>query len=42
MVYLEVGDRTERDAIDYPDDDIRGALGSNGRWRFVHKDGRPY
>jgi uncharacterized cupin superfamily protein len=42
VVYLEVGDRTERDSVDYPDDDIRGALGSNGRWRFVHKDGRPY
>ena len=42
VVYVEVGDRTERDSVDYPDDDIRGALGSNGRWRFVHKDGRPY
>jgi uncharacterized cupin superfamily protein len=42
VVYLEVGDRTDRDTVTYPDDDIRGALGSNGRWRFVHKDGRPY
>lgn len=42
VVYLEVGDRTERDTVDYPDDDIRGALASDGRWRFVHKNGRPY
>jgi uncharacterized cupin superfamily protein len=42
VVYLEVGDRAERDAVSYPDDDIRAALGSDGRWRFVHKDGRPY
>ena len=42
VVYLEIGDRTERDAVDYPDDDIRAALGADGRWRFVHKDGRPY
>ena len=42
VVYLEVGDRTDRDTVTYPDDDIRAALGSDGRWRFVHKDGRPY
>jgi uncharacterized cupin superfamily protein len=42
VVYLEVGDRTDRDTVTYPDDDIRGALASDGRWRFVHKDGRPY
>ncbi len=42
VVYVEIGDRTDRDAVNYPDDDIRGALGSDGRWRFVHKDGRPY
>ena len=42
VVYLEIGDRTDRDTIVYPDDDIRAALGSDGRWRFVHKDGRRY
>jgi uncharacterized cupin superfamily protein len=42
VVYIEIGDRAERDAVTYPDDDIRAALGSDGRWRFVHKDGRPY
>jgi uncharacterized cupin superfamily protein len=42
VTYVEIGDRTDRDTITYPDDDIRAALGSDGRWRFVHKNGRPY
>ena len=42
VTYLEIGDRTERDTVSYPDDDIRAARGSDGRWRFVHKNGRPY
>lgn len=42
VVYLEVGDRAERDTVTYPDDDIAAALSSDGRWRFVRKDGRPY
>jgi uncharacterized cupin superfamily protein len=42
VVYVEVGDRAERDTVSYPDDDIRAALAADGRWRFVHKDGRPY
>ena len=40
--YVEIGDRAERDAVSYPDDDIRAALGADGRWHFVHKDGRRY
>lgn len=42
VVYVEVGDRAERDTISYPDDDIRAALGADGRWVFVHKNGRRY
>lgn len=42
VVYVEIGDRADRDTVTYPDDDIRAALASDGRWRFVHKDGRPY
>ena len=42
VLYLEIGDRAERDTVVYPDDDIVAALGSDGRWRFVRKDGRPY
>jgi len=42
VVYLEVGDRTIGDAGSYPADDIQAALGTDGKWQFVHKDGRPY
>lgn len=41
-VFLEVGDRTAGDAVSYPVDDIQAALGADGKWRFVHKDGRSY
>lgn len=40
-VYLEVGDRLPGDAGFYPDDDLAAEL-VDGRWRFLHKDGRPY
>jgi uncharacterized cupin superfamily protein len=42
VVYLEVGDRTAGDAGSYPADDIQAVLGTDGKWQFVHKDGRPY
>lgn len=42
VIYLEVGDRTERDRIIYPDDDLVAALGADGKWHFVRKDGRRY
>lgn len=42
LVYLEVGDRSAGDEVVYPDDDIAAALGADGTWRFVHKDGTPY
>jgi len=42
VLYLEVGDRTPGDAGTYPDDDLQAALGPDGKWRFVHKDGTPY
>jgi uncharacterized cupin superfamily protein len=41
VVYLEVGDRTPGDEGSYPDDDLKALL-VDGRWKFVHKDGRPY
>jgi hypothetical protein len=31
--------RTERDAVTYPDDDILAAKGSGGQWRYVRKSG---
>ena len=41
VVYLEVGDRTPGDEGSYPDDDLKALL-VDGKWQFVHKDGRPY
>lgn len=41
VVYLEIGDRTPGDEGHYPDDDLRALL-ENGKWKFVHKDGKPY
>jgi uncharacterized cupin superfamily protein len=42
VVYLEVGDRAKGDEGTYPDDDIQAVMGPDGKWRFAHKDGRPY
>jgi uncharacterized cupin superfamily protein len=42
VVYLEVGDRTAGDAVEYPDDDLQAVQQANGTWQFTHKDGRPY
>ena len=41
VVYLEIGDRTEGDSVDYPDDDL-AVVTIDGRRRAAHKDGRPY
>jgi uncharacterized cupin superfamily protein len=42
VAYLEIGDRSPGDSGTYPDDDLAAALGTDGRWRFTHKDGAPY
>ena len=39
--YLEVGDRSAGDAVEYPDNDLRADFVA-GQWRFSHKDGTPY
>jgi uncharacterized cupin superfamily protein len=41
VVYLEVGDRTPGDEGSYLDDDLKALL-VEGKWKFVHKDGKPY
>lgn len=41
VVYLEIGDRSPRDEVVYPDDDIH-ASHVDGKWKFTHKDGTPY
>ena len=40
-LYLEVGDRTEGDEVDYPDIDLL-VRHIDGAERYVHKDGTPY
>ena len=40
-LYLEVGDRTEGDEVDYPDIDLL-VRHIDGAGRYVHKDGTPY
>jgi len=42
VTYLEIGDRTEGDEVNYPNDDIKAIQLSNGAWVFSHKDGQPY
>jgi len=39
VLYLEIGDRTPGDGASYPDDDLQAVLGTDGKWRYLHKDG---
>lgn len=39
--YLEVGDRSEGDRGEYPEDDLV-AERFEGAWRFLHRDGTPW
>ncbi len=41
-VYLEVGDRSAPDQVEYPDDNLLFALTANGQRRFARSDGRAY
>lgn len=39
--YLEVGDRSEADRVEYPEDDLI-AERAEGAWRLLHQDGSPW
>jgi uncharacterized cupin superfamily protein len=41
VMYLEVGDRTPGDEVNYPDDDLR-VVARDGKSQFTHRDGTPY
>jgi uncharacterized cupin superfamily protein len=41
-VFLEVGDRSTGDAVNYPDDDVVAVFGADGKWKYTRKDGTPY
>jgi uncharacterized cupin superfamily protein len=40
-VYLEVGDRSDKDVVEYSDIDMRG-FAEPGGFRYMRKDGTPY
>jgi uncharacterized cupin superfamily protein len=42
VTYLEIGDRTPGDEVEYPNDDLKATQLANGQWAIAHKDGRPY
>lgn len=42
VLLLVVGDRSAGDEVSYPDVDMHGSMGPDGRFRFTHKDGTPY
>jgi uncharacterized cupin superfamily protein len=42
VTYLEIGDRTEGDEVEYPNDDLKATQLPNGGWALTHKDGRAY
>jgi uncharacterized cupin superfamily protein len=41
-VLLVIGDRTADDEISYPDIDMRGKLGADGKYLFTRNNGTPY
>jgi uncharacterized cupin superfamily protein len=41
VLYLEIGDRTPGDSVDYPDDDLK-LTRVDGAWRVSRKDGSSY
>lgn len=42
VTYIEIGDRSPGDKVNYPDDDIAINIAPNGELGFTHKDGSPY
>ena len=42
VTYLEIGDGSAGDTVNYPDDDTQLVVGPDGKRRFVRKDGSAY
>jgi uncharacterized cupin superfamily protein len=42
VTYIEIGDRTPNDSVEYPNDDIKAILSPEGTWVLTHKNGTPY
>ncbi len=41
VVLLVIGDRSPADVLTYPEIDLRGEMGADGRYRYTRKDGTP-
>jgi uncharacterized cupin superfamily protein len=41
VVFLEIGDRTPGEEVDYPDDNLAVRVGPDGKSRYTRKDGTP-
>ena len=42
VTYIEIGDRSEGDQVDYPDIDMMGRFMPFGRFKFFDRKGQPY
>jgi uncharacterized cupin superfamily protein len=42
VTYLEIGDRTVGDQVEYPNDDLKATQLPNLEWVITHKNGSPY
>ncbi len=42
VTYLEIGDRSAGDTVNYPDDDLQLVTGADGKRQVLHKDGSAY
>lgn len=42
VTYLEIGDLTPKDEVEYPNDDLKATQLANGVWMLTHKDGSAY
>lgn len=42
LQYLEIGDRSAGDQVNYPDNDLIAKSDMKGNWQFLHKNGEPY
>eukprot|EP00527_Entomoneis_sp_CCMP2396_P000409 CAMPEP_0198144616 /NCGR_PEP_ID=MMETSP1443-20131203/17015_1 /TAXON_ID=186043 /ORGANISM="Entomoneis sp., Strain CCMP2396" /LENGTH=172 /DNA_ID=CAMNT_0043808041 /DNA_START=206 /DNA_END=724 /DNA_ORIENTATION=- len=40
--FLEIGDRSRNDQVEYPEADLKAVMGEDCKWIFTHKDGTPY
>lgn len=42
VIYIEIGDRSADDEVEYPEDDLKAVFAPGGVWKFTHKDGSSY